>query len=250
METKHSYGLIPQKPDQRDFMFAPKAKYVFPPSIDMRPKCPPVYDQGQLGSCTANGGGFAYEYAREKQGLKDFMPSRLFIYYNERKLEHTINSDSGASVRDCFKAMNKYGVCPETDWPYDISKFTDKPSKQCYDEAKKDLVLKYKSLRPTMDDLKSCLFEGFPIPIGIAIYDSFETNEVAKTGVVPIPKQDETLLGFHCVAVVGYEDSESSWIVRNSWGKEWGDGGYFYLPYRYLLDVNLASDFWQLSLVS
>ena len=117
---KHFYGLVPQKPDQRDFMFAPKAKYVFPPSIDMRPKCPPVYNQFNLGSCQSNAGGFVYEYDRVKQGLEDFMPSRRFIYFNVRKREHTIKSDSGGSLRDTFKVMNKYGVCPESEWIYDV----------------------------------------------------------------------------------------------------------------------------------
>lgn len=248
--VKRFYGWVPQKPDQRDRLFTPKPIGLLPPSVDLRPLCPPVYDQGQLGSCTANGIAFAYEFAREQQKLTDFMPSRLFIYYNERVIEHSVKSDAGANIRDGFKTMNKQGVCPETDWPYLIDKFTQKPPKFCYSEAQKDMVLQYGTVAQQMNIIKSSLAETIPVVIGISVYESFESDAVAKTGIVPLPDYRETLLGGHCTAVVGYDDSHSWWIVRNSWGSGWGDKGYFYLPYSYLTNENLSSDFWNIKLVA
>src|ERR1700747_2514934 len=129
------YGWIPDIPDQRDYLYAAPPAFLraLPARIDLRKQCPPVYDQGQLGSCTANGIGAAIQFDRMKQQLKpDFIPSRLFIYYNERVMENTVNSDSGAAIRDGIKSVNKQGVCPETEWPYDIAKFTKKPPAACY----------------------------------------------------------------------------------------------------------------------
>ena len=256
MTIKRFYGWIPEKPDQRDkkFLFIPDPSVVLPPMVDLRPFCPPVYDQGQLGSCTANGIGFAYEFDRMKQGLPDFMPSRLFIYYNERVIENTVRSDAGANIRDGFKSLGKGdkgdGVCTEKDWPYVISRFATKPCSKYYRKAKNDLAVAYKPVNQTLYDIKSSLAQGFPVVVGFSVYESFESDEVAKTGIVPMPGQQEQLLGGHCVAVVGYDDSKQWWIVRNSWGDSWGDKGYFYMPYQYLTNADLSDDFWQMSLVS
>src|SRR5437763_15228736 len=114
-----------------------------PPSVDLRAECPPVYDQGQLGSCTANGIGGAIEFDQRKQGTREFSPSRLFIYYNERVIEGTVSQDAGAQIRDGIKTVAKLGAPPETDWPYDISKFTQRPPTQAYSDAKQDLVAAY-----------------------------------------------------------------------------------------------------------
>src|SRR5450631_3625349 len=112
------YGWLPDLPDQRDFTYAaPQAPKALPKSVDLRAQCPAVYDQGQLGSCTANSIGGAVEFELMKQKAPVFMPSRLFIYYNERVIENTVNSDNGAQIRDGIKTVNQQGVCPETAWP-------------------------------------------------------------------------------------------------------------------------------------
>ena len=152
METQqkppYNLGWLPDLPDQRDIMYAaPMAVMLqLPTSADLRNQCPPVYDQGHLGSCTANGLAAAYEFDLKKQNKTDFMPSRLFIYYNERVLLNTVNSDSGAYIRDGIKTMNQQGVCPENDWAYDIGKFTVKPPAKCYTEAKKCQIKSYQRL--------------------------------------------------------------------------------------------------------
>jgi len=245
---KYPRGWVKDTPDFRDIKF--QTKYMaLPPVIDMRASMPPVYDQGQLGSCTANAIASAIQFEQMKQGIPAFMPSRLFIYYNERAIEHTTKSDSGAQIRDGIKSVNKQGVCPETEWTYNISKFAKKPPKICYADALKDKVIQYASISQDLILLKSCLALLFPIVFGISVFDSFESDEVAKTGIVPMPQKSESSLGGHCIKSVGYDDSKEYFIVKNSWGTSWGDKGYCYIPYEYVLNQGLASDFWKITLI-
>jgi C1A family cysteine protease len=240
------YGWVPDLPDARDFQFAvaPEVAKELPPKVDLRDQCPDVYDQGQLGSCTANAIAAAVEFDQRKQKDQEFLPSRLFIYYCEREIENTINSDSGAQIRDGIKSVNAIGAPPETDWPYTISKFRDKPSDQAYKEADLAQALEYKRIQRSLDDIKGCLAEGFPFVFGFSVYESFEGDEVKKTGVAQMPAENEEFKGGHAVLAVGYEDSEERFIVRNSWGPGWGMQGYFSLPYGYLTERALSSDFW------
>jgi C1A family cysteine protease len=246
------YGWTPDLPDVRDLQFtaAPEVVKELPPKVDLREECPLVYDQGQLGSCTANAIGGALEFDQGKQKKTEFVPSRLFIYYCEREVENTIDSDSGAQIRDGIKCVNAIGAPPETDWPYEISKFRDKPSDAAYNEAKLAQALEYKRVQRTLDEMKGCLAEGFPFVFGFAVYESFESDEVTKTGVAQMPAADEALKGGHAVMAVGYDDSEERLLVRNSWGDGWGMEGYFTLPYGYLTERGLSSDFWAIRSVS
>jgi len=240
---KNIYGWIPSIPDHRDLKFTPI--FTIPPtSIDWRNKCPEVYDQGQLGSCTANAIGGDCEMNQIRQGLPHWTPSRLEIYYNERKMEGTIKSDSGAQIRDGIKVVASQGVCPETDWPYDITKFAKKPPTKSYKEALQNTVDKYQSVSLDLAHVKACLFQLGPFVFGFTVYESFESDEVAKTGIIPIPGKTEQCLGGHAVMAVGYDDSKSCVIVRNSWGATWGDKGYCYMPYGYITNSDLASDAW------
>jgi len=246
------YGWSPDLPDHRDFMYAASAAALkkLPVKTDLRKACPPVYDQGQLGSCTANAIGAAFEFELLKQDKKfDFMPSRLFIYYNERVMEGTVKTDSGAQIRDGVKSVNQLGVCPEKLLPYIINKFAVKPGTACYKEALKHQVLSYHRVTRVLDQMKACLAEGFPFVLGFTVYDSFESSAVAKTGKLNMPKKTEKLMGGHAVMAVGYDDASKRFIVRNSWGSDWGLNGYFTMPYDYLLEENLSDDFWTIRLV-
>ena len=254
------YGWRPQLPDSRDKMYARRLGNL-PPAQDLRPSMPPVYDQGQLGSCTGNAIAGAMEYERDRQGLPDFVPSRLFVYYNERALEGTVSSDSGAVIRDGIKVVNTEGVCPETLWPYDIGMFAVKPPKRCYVAATKDKAVQYESIL-TLGDLKDAIASNLSVVFGFTVYESFESQAVARTGVMPLPKKGEAVVGGHAVLAVGYSDAKGHVIVRNSWGAAWGDHGYFYMPYQYLTGskvssdtspvshAHLASDFWAIQAVS
>lgn len=251
-KTQHAYGWRPDLPDTRDRAYsAPLAMLKkLPRKVDLRAQCPPVLTQGTLGSCTANAISSAHLFNQFKQRAKrSFQPSRLFIYYNERSLEGTVDYDSGAFIRDGFKSMVKQGVCPETQWPYDIPRFTVRPSAGCYKEALKHQALQYLRLQQTLGQLKGCLAEGYPFVFGFTLYQSFESPQVARNGIVPLPSLGESVLGGHATLAVGYSDTNNRFIVQNSWGTEWGDGGYFYIPYSYLTDGDLAADMWTMRVV-
>ncbi|MFI5133819.1 MAG: C1 family peptidase [Chitinophagales bacterium] len=245
------YGWQPDLPDQRDFQFKAPAAFIkkLPSKIDLQKKCPPVYDQGQLGSCTANAIGAAFEFELMKQKAQAFIPSRLFIYYNERAIEHTVNTDNGAQIRDGVKTVNKQGACPETLWPYIVTKFADKPPQTAYLSASRHLVLSYQRVIRTLNQMKGCLASGYPFVFGFTVYESFESQQVATTGKLNMPSSSEQVVGGHAVLAVGYNDSIKRFIVRNSWGNNWGLSGYFTMPYDYLLEGNLSDDFWTIRLV-
>jgi C1A family cysteine protease len=248
------YGWLPDGPDHRDWLLVEHetviAAAALPPHVDLTPQCPAVYDQGQLGSCTANAIGGAIEFERLRQKLSDFVPSRLFIYYNERVMEGTVNSDAGAMIRDGMKSVAKQGAPPEVDWPYDIDRFTEKPPVQAYSDAKHDLVSKYLRVNQNHQLLRSCLASGYPFVFGFTVYESFESQAVADSGLVPMPGHGEAVLGGHAMMAVGYDDQSGRYRVRNSWGDGWGQKGYCTMPYAYLENKHLASDFWTIRLVS
>lgn len=251
--NRHSlnYGWLPDLPDQRDLSYLASGAVIgkLPKKVDLRNVCPPVYDQGKLGSCTANAIGGAFQYELIKQKAQSFMPSRLFIYYNERVIENTVNNDNGAMIRDGIKTVNKQGVCPEEMWPYNISEFAQKPQSGCYKEALKHQVLSYHRVLRDINQMKGCLSEGSPFVFGFSVYESFESPQVAQTGIVNLPLKTEALLGGHAVAAVGYDDDQKRFIVRNSWGDKWGQKGYFTMPFEYLLNEKLSSDFWMILMV-
>jgi C1A family cysteine protease len=239
------YGWLPDLPDQRDHFYAAPVALAgqLPARVDLHPQCPLVYDQGRLGSCTANAIAAAVEFDRLKQKLADFTPSRLFIYYDERAIKQTTGSDSGAQIRDGIKSVAKQGDCPEPEWPYVISKFKTKPPAGCYADARKYRAVLYRCLTLVLSQLKGCLVLGYPFVFGFTVYESFKSVQVARTGHASLPQSGERAIGGHAVAGVDYDDARQWFVVRNSWGGRWGIKGCFTLPYAYLTDNNLVSDF-------
>jgi C1A family cysteine protease len=240
------YGWVPDLPDNRDRVYSMMPPSTdLPTSIDLEPQCPPVYDQSNLGSCTAQGIAGSMEFLVKKQGeVADFIPSRLFIYYNERKIESTTSVDGGAMIRDGIKSVATQGVCHETSWPYDIKKFKNQPTKDCYTEAKKFEALNYSRVPQDLNTMKSILAQGLPFVFGFSVYTYFESQEMLTKGVLDVPKPDEKLLGGHCVVAVGYSDEKKAFKIRNSWGADWGLKGYFWMSYDYVLSNNLCDDLW------
>lgn len=244
---QYRYGWQPDLPDIRDHYVSGVSAAGLPSRVDLSGQMPPVYDQGSLGSCSSQSIAAAIEYERIRQGLADFTPSRLFIYFCERAMEGDISSDSGAAIRDGIKCVASQGACSEEDWPYDISKFAVQPPQNCYTDAKRDLVTSYARVEQTIDAMRGVLAQRQPIVFGITVYDSFESPAVAANGVVPMPGSSENMLGGHAILAVGYDDASRVFTFRNSWGAGWGNAGYGTIPYAYLANSDLASDFWTIT---
>jgi C1A family cysteine protease len=241
------YGWRRDHLDLRDHVLTVAKRVSLPASCDLRMSgfLPPVYDQGQLGSCTANAVGAVVDFERKKQAEQFLTPSRLFIYYNERAIENEVNQDSGAELRDGMKTVTAQGACAESEWPYDVSQFAVKPPASCYTDAQKFKALHYAHVPQTSYYIRHCLaILGRPIAFGISAFSGLESDQAATTGIVPMPAPDDSPIGGHAICLVGYDDSKQFFTFRNSWGESWGDKGYGFLPYAYVLDPNLASDFW------
>lgn len=222
-----------------------------PPIVDLRPMCSPVENQGPIGSCTGHAFSGAIEYLENSLGAFEpkkgsyFEVSRLFTYYNERVLERTTTQDAGAFIHDGIKALSTYGICQESIWPYDVTKFSVKPGAGAYADAATRKITKFAQVINTdINQVKQTLASGFPIVCGIQIYEAFESAQIAHTGQVQMPKPGEKCLGGHAVLMVGYNDNLQRVLFRNSWGPEWGVGGYFSLPYAYITNMRLTSDAW------
>jgi C1A family cysteine protease len=247
------YGWVPDRPDHRDKLYAAIAAppKTLPAKTDLRNGCSAVENQGKLGSCTANALAGNLEFLEKKAGHAATNLSRLFIYYNERAMEGTINDDVGAVIRDGVRSLVKLGVCAEKKWPYKLSKFAQKPPAACYTEAQDHQVTSYHRIL-SLHEMKQCLAEGYPFVFGFSVYMGFESPEVAKTGELNLPGPNEPGAGpdgqpaGHAVMAVGYDDTTKRVSVRNSWGTDWGIQGYFTMPYDYIADKNLADDFWTL----
>lgn len=215
------------------------------PETDMRPHWPDVYDQGPLGSCTGNGLGGAMHYVLKAAGAIDnsWLPSRLFVYYNERAREGTIGEDAGAAISDGVKVIQHNGVPDERLCPYDVSRFTQRPSASAFNAALKHRATSVGKVHQSHVDLRTATSQGFNIVFGFTVFESFESEQVDFTGIVPMPTAHESMLGGHCAVIVGHSDSRGTYIVRNSWGSSWGLSGYCEFPQVYLEDPHLASDF-------
>lgn len=239
------YSCKKDKTDERDHLFVKLPFILIPEELDLRNRCSPVVDQGDLGSCTANAMGSGLREYLEIKNKQTFVTlSRLYLYYHERLLEGTVTEDSGAQIRDGMKVLKKLGICPEALHPYDISKFTDAPS-QAAEEAAGQYKISYYQRLYTIRDVQHCLAGGYPVVVGMTVYESFESNSVTKTGIVPTPKRYEQILGGHAMLIVGYKKIGQAlyFVVRNSWGTAWGDQGYCYIPAKFITK-GIIFDLW------
>lgn len=202
---------------------------------------PQALDQLNISSCAANASSNVLKYLLNC----NWQPSRLFIYWNTRVniANQSPNTDSGVCLRDNFKAIKAYKVCDENVWPYDVSKYDDKPSDDAYRNMK-NIDIVYEKVNP--EDIKHVLYEGIPIIVGIQIYDSIYTDAVRYSGEVNMPGPSERCLGGHAIAIVGYDDSTRKFKCLNSWGG-WGKNGCFNIPYDYINSDTLTFDRWAMT---
>jgi C1A family cysteine protease len=213
--------------------------------VDHRDTCPPVYRQLNLGSCTANALSCIFYHNLIKFGYREvFHPSRLYLYYNTRFMKKTVEVDDGGSLREALKALNLYGMCSENMWPYRPERFKIRPDRRAYRFGRKHKSITYFRIPQVLPQLKQCLVDGYLFACGMAVFKKFEVEVGENGGIVTLPKDDDVLLGGHAVCIVGFDDDKQVFIARNSWGPDWGDKGYFYLPYDYVTNDNLVYDIW------
>ena len=242
LDDKFSFQWQPDRLDSRDYSYTLSSTKNLN-KVDLRPYCSPIENQGNLGSCTGQAIAGAIELLN-KRNRKPTDVSRLFIYYYERLLLGTVNYDSGAYIRDGIKATNHYGASLESYWPYDIKKFKQEPITEAKSDALKRKVTRYERIA-NFNGCIDALTNGYPVIMGFHVYSSFMTMNVAKTGNMPYPNtKRERLLGGHAVLLVGYDKIKKVFIARNSWGTNWGDKGYFYMPFNVVTNTSMSSDFW------
>jgi hypothetical protein len=262
-KLNRKYGFIPSLPNKNNFklkdLFSAVVPAVLEPAISMKEFCGPIRNQGQLGCCTGEGTAGALKLLMNKNSYRwPYYPSTLGIYYGARVIENTVDSDAGAMIDDCFSVMNQQGVIPEdsnADWSWPFSSTDDRwkenPPSPCWTDALKHKVIKYAQLDQDSVSIKTALSAGFPVVIGISVYESFESDQVAQTGVIPMPGPLEQLLGGHCMYLWGYGNYDATHFDgANSWGADWGDGGNYHIPFDYLTDPDLCSDLWAVELIT
>jgi C1A family cysteine protease len=257
--TRGVYGLLPTTPDRRDYRFKAPRRYSGE-FVDLSSGVLRIYDQGELGSCVSHGTALAVDYARRKAGQPPIGPSRLFIYYQGRvRGKYPLDQDTGLEIRDGFTVISKDGAPAETDWPYVVSKFAEKPPARAYSDGLHDLAVKFGQVDP--DAIDDTIASGYPVVQGFDVYPGFESDAVAQTGIVPMPAAGEESIGGHCTVIVstpvdgadlaqyGAEIGGVPGVKyrkhANSWGDGWGQGGFYWAPVE--LTEKYASDFWMVT---
>lgn len=251
--TGFGYGTARDRHDRRDHIYEPQTRARgLPQKVDLRPHMPPVYNQHHLNSCSANAIAAAlwFEERHRHGNPRHPSPSRLFIYFNERAIEGVIAHNDPVPLRDGYKTVAKQGVCAERLWPYDVRRFRRRPLKVCYQTAERHKAIRYARLEQTLKSMRACLADRQPFTAGIEVHETFKSKLVQHTGVVPLPSGRDKSLGGHAMLVVGYLDDSHHFVVRNSWGSAWGDRGYCYIPYSYLLRPDLCWDLWTVAKVT
>ena len=252
--TGFGYGTAKDRHDRRDHLYVPRAmpRSGLPQKVDLRPHMPPVYNQHHLNACSANAIAAAlwFEERHRHRNPRHPSPSRLFIYFTQRAMEGIIAHNDPVQLRDGYKTVAKLGVCSEHMWPYDVRRFRRRPLNACYQMAEEHKAIRYARLDHTLTSMRACLADQQPFTVGVELHKTFKSQLVRQTGVVPLPAGDDKVLGGHAMLVVGYFDDSRHFVVRNSWGSTWGDGGHCYIPYSYLLRPDLCWDLWTVAKVT
>lgn len=250
---KRHHGTGRDRPSALDWKYRPSPAIArrLPLVVDLRRHCPPIYDQLHLNSCSAHALAAAFRFDDIKEGRPDDpAPSRLFIYYNERVVANVVADNAPVGLRDGYRAIARFGACAEPMWPYAVRRFRRKPTPACYRSALGHRAIEYFRLDRALWKLRACLAAAYPFVFGLAVHRSTLSRAVKRTGVVPVPTRRDAFVGGHAVLAVGYRLADRQCIIRNSWGRSWGDGGYGYLPFEFVASSALTWDFWTMRRVS
>jgi C1A family cysteine protease len=250
---EHGFGWRRDRPDHRDYLLHERVRLplagMLPIAVDLRLSehlDDPIFDQGQIGSCTANAIASALQFVERATGLTaDVTPSRLALYYWERVLEGSVDEDVGAELRDGLKVVAGLpGYVDESLWPYHVGRFAEAPPPPVVAAAARNRATRYMRVVVSAASMKQALAAGFPVIVGFDVFEPMVSDQVARTGILPRPFSGQQPIGGHAVLLVGYDDAARVWICRNSWGSDWGRDGYFTVPYGYLDSPAYAADFW------
>lgn len=246
-----NFGLVRDKKDSRDLYFKIKT-----PLTALPEKCTRIFDtynirynQFNLGSCVANAVVSCCQVSQLTRNQQLQLFSRLFVYYNLRTDENK-GVDSGGSIRDGIKAVNKYGACREFTWPYDVKKFATEPPRIAYEEGEKHQALMYERIYPvTREAIMDAIYRGYAVVYGKALHESFMSEQTARTGIIPKPKSKcvDPVVGYHAMMIGGYEKDFT--LELNSWGDDWGMNGLCEVPWDIVLNPKEAFDFWAITLM-
>lgn len=266
--TTRSYGWVKQAYDPRDWHFKPSRRLVnrLSPTVDLSSYMGPLLNQQTLGSCGPNTADECIEYDQKIESIPVISASRLFIYWTTRYLMGTVNQDSGVDNRTMMKALNGYGYCPESMWPYDVNQFTTQPPQSCFTAALANRINNYAAVAQIQSDMQGCLAAGHPFIFGFPVYQQMESEEAAVTGIITDPQPGMTPIGGHDISICGYTTVDQPGLkkgniwpagtfrFRNHWvnadGTPWGDMGCGYLSFNYACNPAMgASDFWVINAV-
>lgn len=247
----NNFGWLRDRPDFRDKHYhesklGVEQKKVVPKKVDHRGKLmPAIYDQGETSTCTAQALATLLQFNRRSKKINDMEPSRLFIYYNERVLENSTEFDNGAELRDGIKSLARTGYISEDLWSFSPERIFERPDDPLYTRALRNRIADYYRINNTrITDIKACLAAGHLIVFGFNVFSSFYRAD-SNGGYVPLPSpENDESMGGHAVLLVGYDDSTKNFIVRNSWGTDCGDRGYYYMKYDHITNPDMCGDFW------
>lgn len=233
------YKFAAPKPGTKKYGGERLGNRKLPPKVDLRPHLTTIENQGETNSCVANAVAGAYEYLVKRHLDEDeaYDVSRLFIYYNARAIEGADIEDQGSVIANAIEGLKQHGACSEETWPFDQEAVNEEPNEEAYEEARHFVIEDTEHVPTTLEAWQRCLAEGYPVIFGLALYNSFDTQR--QKGMVPMPTDKEATRGSHgghAMLCVGYSDKDKVFIVRNSWGTDWGDDGYCYIPYRYIIN--------------
>lgn len=236
--------------DHRDMIYSFKKDVPLKQYVDLRPYASAIEDQLHLGSCVGQAVVGAYELMIRKLYIDQFIDlSRLFVYYNARALDNSVDEDVGSYTRDGVKALHKWGVCSENIWPYLIDRFAESPSIAAYEDALTRTISNYYRLI-TVDDMLQALNQEYPVVTSMNVYNTFYDLSIPGESLLKMPTEFDDIVGGHAVVFVGYDLNNKTFIVRNSFGESWGLNGYFFVPFEYvkndfmdswIFDINIKS---------